>query len=88
MFFNLIKKLKKGRSFQPSFKYRKILKSFLVVFIAINILTLLIIHKDQSLLMSSFGAPKVFLFSVEESPLAQQRYLIKAIYLMLFQLFF
>tara|TARA_Y100001978_G_scaffold175591_1_gene167942 strand:+ start:450 stop:965 length:516 start_codon:yes stop_codon:yes gene_type:complete len=76
MFFYLKKQLIKGRSFQPSFKYRKILISFFGAFIAINILALICIYKDQSLLIAPFGASIVLLFGVEESPLAQPRNLI------------
>ena len=76
MFFNLEKQLKKGRSFQPSFEYGKILKSFVGAFIAINILGVLSIYKDQTLLIAPFGASTVLLFGVEESPLAQPRNLI------------
>tara|TARA_Y100000589_G_scaffold53836_1_gene44718 strand:- start:274 stop:789 length:516 start_codon:yes stop_codon:yes gene_type:complete len=76
MFFILEKQLKKGRDFQPSFKYKKILISFVGAFIAINILTMVSIYKDQSLLIAPFGASTVLLFGVEESPLAQPRNLI------------
>ena len=76
MFFNLEKKLKKGRSFQPTFRYKKILISFIGAFVAINILAVISIYKDQSLLIAPFGASTVLLFSVEESPLAQPRNLI------------
>tara|TARA_Y100001978_G_scaffold27639_1_gene23595 strand:- start:468 stop:983 length:516 start_codon:yes stop_codon:yes gene_type:complete len=73
MISNLKKQLKKGRSFQPYFKYRKIFISFLGAFIAINILALVCIYKDQSLLIAPFGASTVLLFGVEKSPLAQPR---------------
>ena len=76
MFFNLEKQLKKGRSFQPSFKYQKILISFVGAFVAINMLAVVSIYKDQSLLIAPFGASTVLLFGVEESPLAQPRNLI------------
>ena len=74
MFFNLEKRLKKGRSLQPSFKYKKILISFFGAFIAINMLAVLSIFKDQSLLIAPFGASTVLLFGVEESPLAQPKF--------------
>ena len=51
MLFNYEKQLKIGRSFQPTFKYRKILISFIGAFIAINILAVVCIYNDQSLLM-------------------------------------
>ena len=70
------KQLKIGRSFQPSFKYRKILISFIGAFIAINVLAYLSIYEGQSLLIAPFGASTVLLFGVEESPLAQPRNLI------------
>ena len=76
MFFNLKKQLKKGRSFQPYFKYEKILLSFLGAFISINILSIVCIYENQSLLIAPFGASTVLLFGVEESPLAQPRNLI------------
>ena len=76
MFFNLGKQLKKGRNVQPSFRYKKILISFVGAFIAINILGIISIFKDQSLLIAPFGASTVLLFGVEESPLAQPRNLI------------
>ena len=76
MFFNLEKQLKKSRSFQPSFKYQKILISFVGAFVAINMLAMLSIYKDQSLLIAPFGASTVLLFGFEESPLAQPRNLI------------
>ncbi len=70
------KQLKKGRSIQPSFKYKKILISFVGAFIGINILAVLSIYKDQSLLIAPFGASTVLLFGLEESPLSQPRNLI------------
>ena len=76
MFLNLEKQLKIGRSYQPSFKYRKILISFMGSFIAINFLAYLSIYEGQSLLIAPFGASTVLLFGVEESPLAQPRNLI------------
>ena len=76
MFFNLEKQLKKGRSFQPSFNYKEILISFGGAFIAINILALVCIYKNQSLLIAPFGASTVLLFGIEKSPLAQPRNLI------------
>ena len=76
MFFKLEKQLKKGKSYQPSFKYKKILISFVGSFIAINILAVVSIYNDQSLLIAPFGASTVLLFGVEESPLAQPRNLI------------
>ena len=76
MFFNLEKQFKKGRSLQPSFKQGKIFISFLGAFVAINILSVICIHNDQSLLIAPFGASTVLLFAVEESPLAQPRNLI------------
>jgi len=76
MFFNLEKQLKIGRSFQPSFKYRQILISFVGAFIAINILAVVCIINDQSLLIAPFGASTVLIFGAKESPLAQPRNLI------------
>ena len=76
MFFNLEKQLKKGRSFQPSFNYKKILISFIGAFIAINLLAVISIYRDQSLLIAPFGASTVLLFGIEGSPLAQPRNLI------------
>ena len=76
MLLNLEKQLKKGRSLQPSFKYKRILISFVGAFIAINMLAVVSIYKDQSLLIAPFGASTVLLFGVEESPLAQPRNLI------------
>ena len=76
MFLNLEKQLKIGKSFQPSFKYRNILTSFIGAFIAINVLAVLSIYKGQSLLIAPFGASTVLLFGSEESPLAQPRNLI------------
>ncbi len=76
MFLNLEKQLKIGRTYQPPFKYRKILISFIGAFIAINILAVICIYKDQSLLIAPFGASTVLIFSTEESPLAQPRNLI------------
>jgi len=76
MFFNLQKQLKKGRSFQPYFKYKKILISFVGALIAIIMLAVVSIYKDQSLLIAPFGASTVLLFGIEESPLAQPRNLI------------
>ena len=70
MFSNLEKQLKIGRSFQPFFKHRKILISFFGAFIAINILALVCIYNDQSLLIAPFGASTVLIFGAEESPLA------------------
>ena len=66
----------KGRSFQPSFKFKKIFISFLGALIAINLLSIICIYKDQSLLIAPFGASTVLLFGIEESPLAQPRNLI------------
>ena len=77
MLFNLEKQLKIGRSFQPTFKYRKILISFVGAFIAINILAVVCLYNDQSLLIAPFGASTVLIFGAEESPLAQPRNLIK-----------
>ena len=71
MFFNLEKQLKKGRSFQPSFKYRKILISFVGAFIAIYVLAEVCIFNNQSLLIAPFGASTVLIFGAEESPLAK-----------------
>ena len=76
MFFNLEKQLRIGRSFQPTFKYRKILISFVGAFLAINILAVVCINNDQSLLIAPFGASTVLVFGAEESPLAQPRNLI------------
>ena len=76
IFFNLERQLKKGRSFQPSFKYKKILISFVGAFVAINMLAVVSIYSDHSLLIAPFGASTVLLFGVEESPLAQPRNLI------------
>ena len=76
MFFNLEKQLKIGRSFQPSFKYRKIFISFVGAFIAINALSVVCINNDHSLLIAPFGASTVIIFGAEESPLAQPRNLI------------
>ena len=76
MFFNLEKQLKIGRSFQPTIKYRKILISFVGAFLAINILAVVCINNDQSLLIAPFGASTVLVFGAEESPLAQPRNLI------------
>ena len=76
MFFNLEKQLKIGRSFQPTIKYRKILISFVGAFLAINILAVVCINNDQSLLIAPFGASTVLIFGAEESPLAQPRNLI------------
>ena len=76
MFFNLENQLKIGRSFQPFFKYRKIFISFVGAYTAINILALVCIHNDQSLLIAPFGASTVLIFGAEESPLAQPRNLI------------
>ena len=76
MFFNMEKQLKKGRSFHPSFKYKKILVSFVGSFIAINLLELVSIFKEQSLLIAPFGASTVLIFGIEESPFAQPRNLI------------
>ena len=73
MFFKLEKQLKLGRSFQPTFKYRKILISFVGAFIAVNILAVVCINNDQSLLIAPFGASTVLIFGAEESPLAQSR---------------
>jgi len=47
MFLNLEKQLKKGRSLQPSFKYKKILISSIGAFIVINILAMITISNDQ-----------------------------------------
>ena len=76
MFFNLEKQLNVGRSFQPTIKYRKILISFVGAFIAINILAVVCIYNNQSLLIALFGASTVLIFGAEESPLAQPRNLI------------
>tara|TARA_B100000212_G_scaffold106339_1_gene78786 strand:- start:1918 stop:2433 length:516 start_codon:yes stop_codon:yes gene_type:complete len=76
MFFNLEKNLKKGRYFQPYFKYKKIFISFVGAFIAIYILGVVSIFKDQSLMIAPFGASSVLLFGIEDSPLAQPRNLI------------
>ena len=76
MFFNCEKQLKIGRSFQPSFKYRKILMSFGGAFIAINLLAVVCIYNDHSLLIAPFGASTALIFGAEESPLAQPRNLI------------
>ena len=76
MFLNLEKQLKIGNSFQPSFKYRRILISFSGAFIAINILVVVCIYNDQSLLIAPFGASTVLIFGAEESPLAHPRNLI------------
>ncbi len=76
MVFNLEKQLKLGRSFQPFFKFRKILISFIGAFIAINTLAIICINNDQSLLIAPFGASTVLIFGAEESPLAQPRNLI------------
>ena len=51
MFFNLEKQLKVGRSYQPTIKFRKILISFVGAFLAINILAVVCIYNNQSLLM-------------------------------------
>ena len=88
MFFNLEKQLKKGRSFQPSFNYKKILISFIGAFIAINLLAVISIYRDQSLLIAPFGASTVLLFGIEGSPLAQPRNLIIGNLMVGFQLFF
>tara|TARA_B100000575_G_C22952942_1_gene551040 strand:+ start:475 stop:621 length:147 start_codon:yes stop_codon:yes gene_type:complete len=45
--------------------------SFGGAFIAINILAVLCIYNNQSLLIAPFDASTVLLFGVEESPLAQ-----------------
>ena len=66
----------KGKSFQPSFKFRKILISFFGAFIAINLLASLSVYENQSLLIAPFGASTVLIFGIEESPLAQPRNLI------------
>ena len=71
MFLNLEKQLKIARIFQPSFKYKKILISFVGAFIAINILVVLCIYTNQSLLIAPFGASTVLIFGAEESPLAK-----------------
>ena len=76
MFFNIEKQLKLVRSFQPSFKYRKILISFSGEIIAINILAVVCIYNDQSLLIAPFGVSTVLIFGAEKSPLAQPRNLI------------
>ena len=77
MFLNLEKQLKKGKSLQPYFKYKKILISFVGALIAINMLALVVsIYKDQSLLIAPFGASTVLLFGFEESRLSQPRNLI------------
>ena len=76
MLFNLENQFKKGRSYQPYFKYKKILISFLGAFIAINIIGIVCIYNDQSLLIAPFGASTVLLFGAEESPLAQPRNLL------------
>ena len=76
MFFNLDKQLKLGKSFQPSFTTRTILILFGGKFIAVNILALVYIYNDQSLLIAPFGAFTVLIFGAEESPLAQTRNLI------------
>ena len=66
MFFNLEKQLRIGRSFQPTFKYRKILISFVGAFISINMLAFISIYKDQSLLIAPFGASTVLLFGLKK----------------------
>ena len=76
MFFNLEKQLRIGRSFQPTIKYRNILISFVGAFLAINILAVVCIYNNQSLLIAPFGASTVLIFGAEESPLAQPRNLI------------
>ena len=76
MFFKLEKQLKIGRSFLPNLKHRKILISFVGAFLAINILAIVCINNDQSLLIAPFGASTVLVFGAEESPLAQPRNLI------------
>ncbi len=73
MFFNLEKQLKKGKSYQPSFKNKKILISFVGAFIAINMLAMISIYKNQSLLIAPFGASTILLFGFEASPLSQPR---------------
>ena len=75
-FFYLEKQLKIGIVFQSTFKYRKILISFVGAFIAINILAVVCMCNDQSLLISPFGASAVLIFGVEESSLSQPRNLI------------
>ena len=62
MLFNLDKQLKIGRSFQPTFKYKKILISFVGAFIAINILAVVCLYNDQSLLIAPFSASTVLIF--------------------------
>ena len=76
MFFNLEKQLRIGRSFQPTIKYSSILISFVGAFLAINILAVVCIYNNQSLLIAPFGASTVLVFGTEESPLAQPRNLI------------
>ena len=73
MFFNLEKQLKKGKSYQPSFKNKKILISFVGAFIVINMLAIISIYKNQSLLIAPFGASTILLFGFEASPLSQPR---------------
>ncbi len=45
-------------------------------FLAINILAVVCINNDQSLLIAPFGAFTVLIFGADESPLAQSRNLI------------
>ena len=76
MFDNIVNQLKKGRSFQPKFKKRKIIISFFGAFIAIYFLSIICIYEGQSLLIAPFGASTVILFGISESPLAQPRNLL------------
>ena len=70
MFFNLEKQLRIVRSYHPFTQYKKILISFVGVFLAINILAVVCIYNDQSLLIAPFGAPTVLVLGTEESPLS------------------
>ena len=70
------KQLKKGRCSQISFKYKKILILFIGTFMAINMLSMVAIYKDQALLIAPYRASTVLLFGIEQSPLAKSRNLI------------
>ena len=72
----LLDQLKKGRSFQPKFKKRRIIISFFGATIAIYLLSIICLYEGQSLLIAPFGASTVLLFGISESPLAQPRNLL------------
>ncbi len=76
MFCNLENNYKQCISFQTTIKYRKIFISFVGVFLPINLLTVVCINNDLSLLIAPFGASKVLVIGAEKIPLAYPRNLI------------